>query len=212
MKLILFDCDGTLIDSQYLIVASMNMAFESVNLPAPTREKTLSIVGLSLPEAFDILTTSHHAELITQFKASYNLLRHNKNPEPLYAGAKEALLALNARADVQLGVATGKSQRGVDLLIKDHGLEGIFITHQTADNALSKPNPAMIMQARAQTGLQDVIMIGDTSYDMLMAKNAKAFAIGVTWGYHTQDELVAAGADVIVHDYAELMVFLLQHI
>jgi phosphoglycolate phosphatase len=114
---------------------------------------------------------------------------------------------LAARDDVVLGIATGKSQRGVAMVLSHHGLEGLFSTIQTADDAPSKPHPAMVLQAMAATGAEpmDTVLIGDTSFDMVMARAAGARAIGVTWGYHTTELLVQSGAERLVSDADELM-------
>ena len=126
--------------------------------------------------------------------------------EPPFPGALEALDELAARDDVLLGIATGKSRRGVDAIMNLHDLHGRFVTIQTADNHPSKPHPSMVATAIAEAGVlpQRTVMIGDTTYDMEMAKAAGARAIGVSWGYHPSESLLATGADALLSTFDEL--------
>lgn len=217
MRLILFDCDGTLVDSQHMIVAAMTRAFEAVRLAPPPRTEILSIVGRSLHEAMVDLTDADHPieDMITAYRKSFFELRSNPEyHEPLYDGAGDCIRSLAAQDDVVLGVATGKSRRGVDALIELHDLQDLFVTIQTSDNAPSKPNPAMIHQALAETGADagNTTLIGDTSFDMQMAKNAGVAAVGVTWGYHDASALSQAGAGVLFDSFPDLHTHLLKDI
>lgn len=214
MRLVLFDCDGTLVDSQHMIVAAMNGAFESVGLEPPSRNRTLSIIGRSLHEAMTDLTDDDHPieEMVMSYKKSFFELRSKSDyHEPLYDGALECLDALAKDDGIIVGMATGKSRRGVDAILKLHGLEGQFATIQTADNAPSKPNPGMIFQALEETGVSaaDTVLIGDTSFDMTMAANAKIVGLGVNWGYHDTAELERSGASVLFDSFVELQRHLL---
>ncbi len=209
VKLVLFDCDGTLVDSQHVIVEAMRRAFTRAGLLVPPRADVLSIVGLSLVEAMRALgkdAPDFPAEALADlYRNAFHELRAEAGfVEPLFPGIKAALDRLSARADVVLGIATGKSQRGVAAVLRHHGLEGRFLTIQTADDAPSKPHPAMVLQAAAATGIapEAAMLIGDTSFDMVMARAAGARAIGVTWGYHPAEHLVEAGAERLV-DHAE---------
>lgn len=205
MHLVLFDVDGTLVDSQHLIVATMNRAFEAQGIAPPAREQTLSIVGLSLPQAMARLAPDQPAEvqlqLVEGYKGAFGIER-DAAPAPLYPGMAALLERLSARDDLLLGVATGKSRRGMDHLIEAHGWGGLFVTRQTADTNPSKPHPGMIGTALAETGCEAArcVMIGDTSYDMEMARNAGVQAVGVSWGYHRADALQRAGARWVVAD------------
>lgn len=199
-RLALFDCDGTLVDSQHNIILCMDDAFHRAGLPAPDRSETRRIVGLSLIPAMQVLVPDADAELIVQlaedFKTAFQRLRaKGLVEEPLYAGIVEALDALAADGWL-LGVATGKSDRGLALGLAHHGLGDRFITLQTADRHPSKPHPSMIREAMADAGASPstTVMIGDTSFDMAMGVAAGARALGVDWGYHDAQELVAAGA------------------
>ena len=204
LKLIIFDCDGTLVDSQHMICTAMSRAYLAHKLPVPQREAMLSIVGLSLIEAFMELGKGAAqfpaASLAEHYKLAFHALRESgEHMEPLYPGAREAVDALSRREDVMLGMATGKSQRGARLVLGHHGLLDRFITIQTADDAPSKPDPGMVLHAMRAAGAtpENTVVVGDTVFDIAMARAAGAAAIGVSWGYHTRDSLMAAGAPVI---------------
>jgi phosphoglycolate phosphatase len=208
VKLIVFDVDGTLVDSQDLIVAAQREAFRTHGLTQPSRERSLSIVGLSLLQAMRVLAPEGPAEsLVEGYKAAFQRLRADPAyREPLFPGAAELLDELSRRDDVVLGIATGKSRRGVAHLLDRHGWERIFATIQTADEHPSKPHPSMLERALAETGVEprDAVIIGDSTFDMAMARAAGIGAIGVSWGYHRPEALIETGAEVIVHSYREL--------
>lgn len=213
MKLIIFDCDGTIVDSQHIIVAAMEGAFHDAGLKPPSRSDILSVVGLSLVPAVarllpDGVDAGQAGRLAERYKSGFQHLRLDPaNHEPLYPGAREAIAALAEREDVVLGVATGKSRRGVDVLFEREGLNGLFATIQTADDHPSKPHPSMIHQALAETsaGAGRTIMIGDTTYDIHMARAAGVVPLGVAWGYHEVPALREAGAAVVLDAYSELL-------
>jgi phosphoglycolate phosphatase len=211
-RLVIFDCDGTLIDSQNSIVASMTAAYVAVGLEPPARAAVLGVVGLSLPEAFAVLAGTHplevQAQLAQYYRTAFPGTRETMlKQDPLYPGTRETVEMLAARGDVLLGVATGKSRRGVARLFEREGWHSHFVTIQTADDNPSKPHPSMILKAMAETGVapEHTVMIGDTSFDMEMARSAGVGAVGVAWGYHTADRLRAAGAHVVVADAGELV-------
>ena len=200
-RLALFDCDGTLVDSQASICLAMEHCFMGRKLEPPTRETIRRTVGLSLvevvarllPEADNAL----HQAMAEDYRRSYFMLRTEGRieDEPLYEGIIDAIETLDANGWL-LGVATGKSDRGLLRVLDAHGLRHRFITLQTADRHPSKPHPSMIETAMAEAGAgpETTVMIGDTSFDMAMAVNAGAHALGVAWGYHTSHDLIAAGA------------------
>ncbi len=210
-NLIVFDCDGTLADSQHLIVEAMRLAFHSVGLAIPERSTILRTIGLSVPESLQILAPGQYTETRNELARSYRewsmTLRGQPGAgEPLFPGAASLLFNLAARENILLGMVTGKSARGVVRLIEQNGLHGIFATIQTADNAPSKPHPAMLLRAIEETGAfpETTLMVGDTSYDMMMAASARVTGIGVSWGYHHAADLKRGGAKTIVSSFAAL--------
>jgi phosphoglycolate phosphatase len=205
MKLVILDCDGTIVDSQNGICAAMDHAFGALGLKAPAREATLAIVGLSLPEAFAALAPEHDEEARAALSQHYRraFLELKRDPalhEPLFPGVAATIEALARRDDILLGIATGKARRGIDRLFEREGWADRFITVQTADNHPSKPHPAMIRAAMAETGVeaQRTVMVGDTTFDVEMALAAGVGALGVAWGYHAPDELREAGAHGVI--------------
>ncbi|MBU2957428.1 HAD-IA family hydrolase [Paracoccus sp. 1_MG-2023] len=209
MRLVVFDVDGTLIDSQSHIHRSMTKAFEGAGLPPLPKARVLSIVGLSLPvavaELVPDLDPATRDRIVKGYKQAFMAAR-KESPAPLYDGARECLDLLGARDDLMLAVATGKSRRGLDAMIEAHGLQNRFLSLQTADGHPSKPHPAMLMAAMSECGADAdrTAMIGDTSFDMQMARGAGATGIGVAWGYHDSDLLRQAGAARIAPDFAQL--------
>ena len=213
-RLAIFDCDGTLVDSQHNICLAMETCFAAAGLEPPARERTRAVVGLSLVEAMRAMLpdaeADFHAALAEDYKRAFQDMRgRGLAEEPLYDGVAELLDQLEAQGWL-LGVATGKSDRGLSLCLDHHNLLARFVTLQTADRHPSKPHPSMVEQAIAETGATPAttVMIGDTSYDMAMARSAGVTAIGVDWGYHHPDELRRAGADhVAAHplDILEIM-------
>jgi phosphoglycolate phosphatase len=210
-RLAVFDCDGTLVDSQANICRAMAAAYAALDLAAPAPAAIRGIVGLSLVEAVAMLSpdagaAQHHA-LAAAYKQAFWRMRADAtlDPEPLYDGIVDLLDRLAADG-WRLGVATGKSDRGLALLLAHHGLTERFVTLQTADRHPSKPHPAMLEAAMAEAGADPhmTVMIGDTSYDMAMASAAGVRAIGVTWGYHDAAALHGGGADAIAHASAEV--------
>jgi phosphoglycolate phosphatase len=209
LQLVIFDVDGTLVDSQALIVAAQREAFAACGLVAPTRERSLSIVGLSLREAFTALVgpLGPVEELAEAYRQAFGRLRADPAcEEPLFPGIEGMIRRLAAEPDILLGIATGKSRKGVAHLVDRHGWDRVFTTIQTADDSPSKPDPGMLLAALAETGLgpADAVMIGDTTFDMLMARAAGIRPIGVSWGYHPVPALWEAGAETVIDDVEHL--------
>ena len=225
-RLIVFDCDGTLVDSQHSIVAAMQAAFKAAALPLPAAEFVRRVVGLSLEQAveriLELMEAQGHlsirvsglgAEQIAEhYRKAFHLDGAAKHREvPLYPGARQALAELDKRR-VLLGVATGKGRRGLSATLEAHGLSQLFVTLQTADVAPSKPHPEMLHRAMAEAGAEpeETLVIGDTVFDMEMAANARVGAIGVSWGYHAAEELAGYGALRVLNHFNELMPALFQ--
>lgn len=211
-RLAVFDCDGTLVDSQANICVAMEQSFAAHGLAAPDRAAIRRIVGLSLTEAMAALlpdaAPEQHRELAEDYKRAFRHLRGNGGllDEPLFDGVAEALDAFEA-AGWLLGVATGKSDRGLSLILAHHGLSDRFVTLQTADRHPSKPHPAMLHAALVEAGAapEGSVMIGDTSFDMAMGAAAGVRPIGVAWGYHDAHELRDAGALAVAERADELV-------
>ncbi|MEO5335962.1 MAG: HAD-IA family hydrolase [Magnetospirillum sp. WYHS-4] len=209
-RLAVFDCDGTLVDSQASIVAAMHAAFLGEGRAAPEPHAVRRVVGLPLYDAiFRLLPDGDHgacAILTERYKEAFSDLRtRDVVHEPLFPGVEDVLARLDAEGWL-LGVATGKSYRGLVNTLKTHGLEGRFVTLQTADRVRGKPHPDMMLQALAETGVEATcsVVIGDTTYDMEMARAAGTFAVGAAWGYHERSELTAAGAHRIADAFPDI--------
>lgn len=216
MKLAVFDCDGTLIDGQASICEAMEAAFASQAIAAPDRTQIRRAVGLSLPQAMRTLLPDggddvRHA-LLEGYKVAFRTARSDgRLSQPLFAGMAEVLRTL-AASGWTLGVATGMSDRGLTHCLADNGIADLFVTLQTADRHPSKPHPAMLHAALFEAGAEahEAVMIGDTGYDMQMAKDGGVRGIGVDWGYHHPGELLAAGADRVASSPAQLAQWLLE--
>ena len=209
-RLAVFDCDGTLVDSQHIIVASMQRAFAEHGLSEPDPAAVRRQVGLHVVDAVSNLLPDASEKIIAAIGDSFvnfgRVIRDaQEHDELLFPGVVEVLEQLAAR-DVLLAVATGKSRRGLDRTLKEHGLGGHFMILKTADDGPSKPNPGILLDAIAEAGASPLttVMIGDTVFDVSMARSAGAYAVGVGWGYHEPRELDAAGAHAILDHFSDL--------
>lgn len=209
-RLIVFDCDGTLVDSQHMIVAAMATAWRSLDLPDPDPAAVRRVVGLTLEQAVTVLRPDADERLVARLAAAYRReavaqRQREDYHEPLFPGIREALDAIDG-PDVLLGIATGKNRRGLLHTLEQHGLADRFVTLQTADRAPSKPHPAMLHQAMDEAGVDpgSTVLVGDTSFDMEMARNARTASVGAGWGYHAPNELARAGAGRVIASPAEL--------
>ena len=213
MKLVIFDCDGTLVDSADEISINMRATFEGLGLVWPGTDATRQCIGLSLPQTMAILhpsgTSDVHEELAEAYRQTFYMHSEAKlTPQVFFDDALETLSRLRKRDDILLAIATGKSQRGVTRMLENADIpRSAFVSVQTADDAPSKPHPAMVEQAMSEAGGIDganTVMIGDASYDIEMARAAGAMALGVSWGYHDVDVLWESGAHKIMNSFDEL--------
>jgi phosphoglycolate phosphatase len=201
-QLIIFDWDGTLMDSTGHIVSCMRHAIAKLEL-APLADHQIShIIGLGLQEAVQTLYPDGNPTLWSSLADCYRQTWLNSPEEtPLFDNARELLHGL-AEQEVFLGVATGKSRRGLDKVLNATGLGELFISTRCADECHSKPHPQMLTELMDYAGVNadETIMIGDTEFDLLMAKNAGADGLGITHGAHDESKLEACQPQAIVHD------------
>jgi len=210
-RLVVFDCDGTLVDSQHNIVAGMMAAWRRHGLPEPTPEQIRRQVGLTLEIGVARVLESDDPVLIHNLANAYReIVRELRSRaelhEPLFDGIRELIETLTA-PEIFLGVATGKNLVGLEHTLRELGLRERFHTLQTPDHCRSKPDPQMVLRAMAETAMEatQTAVIGDTTFDIEMARSAGATAIGVSWGYHAVEELHAAGAHAVLKHPSELI-------
>lgn len=211
LNLVVFDCDGTLVDSQHAIFHSMKTAFAEFELALPSREAVRRIVGLPLSDAISALAPGATAELVEDLRGGYskewqNMRASNTLEEPLFPGTLEVIETLSD-AGWLLGVATGKSYQGLVTTLTHYGILDKFVTLQTSDKvARGKPHPDMMLAALNEAGVDkdNAVMIGDTTFDMDMSRNAGVRAVGVNWGYHEASELMASEAICVIDQFEEL--------
>jgi len=209
-RLAIFDCDGTLVDGQAAVCETMERAFGAIGAPPPERNAIRRTVGLSLPLAVrQLMMDGREVDRLQVVEAYKHIFRDirlsGKLDEPLFDGMRELLERLSADGWL-LGVATGKSDRGLHACLETHGIKDLFVTLHGADRYPSKPDPAMLEAALAEVGVepQAAVMIGDTSFDMEMARAADMRALGVAWGYHEPRELLQTGASAVAETMEEL--------
>jgi phosphoglycolate phosphatase len=217
-RLAVFDCDGTLVDSGATITAALRVTFEANGLDVPPPHVSRKVIGLSLVEAMAALlpdlSTERHCGLAEDYKLAFQKLRAaGAVEEPLFDGVLDLLDVLEDDGWL-LAVATGKSDRGLKHCLEQHDIHARFISLQTADRHPSKPHPSMVEQAIADAGAapETTIVVGDTSFDMAMAVNARATGIGVGWGYHDAEELIAAGAVAVAEQPLDVLVLIREHV
>lgn len=211
LRLAVFDLDGTLVDSQHGIIASMRAAFESQNLKPPEAAAIRATIGLPLDTAIERINPDVRGLLTQRVAEGYKHHAHvvrsvgTDGPEPLMPGARAMLDRLET-AGVLLAVATGKGRRGLISVLEAHGVRGRFVSLQSADDAPGKPDPTMLRQAISLAGAEiaDTVMIGDTVFDLQMAHNAGVKSIAVSWGYHRVEQLNSAGPHAMIDHFDEL--------
>lgn len=207
-RLVVFDLDGTLVDSARQIVAAMRAGYAAVGRKTPDEAAILSIVGISLPKAVERLTPGVAAEERDRIVAAYRTAFHaDPVAPPLYPGAARALAALTAVPDLRLAVATGKGRRGLLRVLDQHGLRPQFHSLHGGDEHPSKPDPAMLQAAMAAAGVtqSQTVMIGDSVFDIQMAEAAGVRSIAVGWGYYPATILRDAGAAAALGSFDDLL-------
>ena len=208
LKLAIWDMDGTIVDSREVIQTAMCRAFGACGLPEPAYEATRKVVGLGLSEACQTLAPDHEdlPALVEAYRQGFVARRTEPGfREPLYEGAMDTLEAL-ANDNWLIAMATGKSHRGIRAIFEMHPLEPYFDTIWCADDGPGKPHPFMVEQAMSALGAEpdQSLIIGDAVHDMAMGRNAGIHCVGVSWGFGRDDELRAAGAHEVHHDFAGL--------
>lgn len=210
-KLLIFDWDGTLIDSQARIIASMQAAADELGHPPLCPEAVRNIIGLGLPEAIQALIPEIEPDALEQMRERYahHFLVQNQTPTELYPGVRETLSRLRDKG-YRLAVATGKSRRGLDRALRDTGLGDLFELSRCADETKSKPDPCMLIEILNETGLiaGDALMIGDTEYDLEMGYRIGMPTAAVSYGAHHLDRLRQHQPRTEIHQFPELEIWL----
>lgn len=212
VELIIFDWDGTLFDSVGQIVASLLFAAEQFEQPL-TPDAAKSIIGLGLPEVAQVLfptVPELHTEILKCYGDHY--VEHSKGDQ-WFAGVSEMLHDLKSQ-DIHLAVATGKSRKGLDRVLGQTNSRDLFTVTRAASETKSKPDPLMLAEILQHTGIQAdrAIMVGDTSYDLEMAKNIAMPRVGVSYGVHRIDVLQGFNPLMIANDVSTLHNFLLKQV
>lgn len=209
MRLVIFDLDGTLIDSVQHFVETVTESFTAIGQPVPDETTIRSVSGITAWDAMALLAPDAPPDRVTEILDSYRThyrARAGVVREPLFAGALDLLDRLQADPGTILAVATGKGYQGAITLLERHGIITRFDSIQTPDHNRGKPDPQMIESAMARVGAHrhQTVMIGDTIHDMRMARAAGVGGIGVSWGYHETPDLQREGASVIVDRFDDL--------
>ncbi len=206
-ELIVFDWDGTLMDSEGRIVACLQQAARDIGHEVPSPERAREVIGLGLNQALARLFPQADETEIEELADAYrrHFLSDGLVHSELFAGARELLHNL-ARADYLLAVATGKSRRGLEKELERTGLGEFFVVTRCADETFSKPHPQMLLDILDHTGQppESALVVGDTEFDMQMAANAGVPAVGVAHGVHPPERLRQAGALAVLDGLGEL--------
>lgn len=191
-QLLVFDWDGTLMDSEARIIGCLAQTISDLELPGRERAQMKNIIGLGLPEAIGTLYPDADADLVRRFtdRYRYHFLSDHHAPTQLFTGAIETLRAL-AGQGYFLAVATGKGRRGLDRSLQETGCHELFDATRCADETRSKPHPQMLLEIMEVLGVpaERTVMIGDTEYDLQMARNAGARPVAVSYGVHERERL-----------------------
>jgi len=206
-SLIVFDWDGTLMDSEAKIVSAMQSAIAESQLPERTRNEIKDIIGLGLQEALQQLFPDvgdvQQLRLVERYR--YHFVTTDKTPMPLFDGVEALLESLNEQG-YWLAVATGKSRRGLDRVLDEYNFHIYFHATRCADESFSKAHPRMLEEIMGYLGVEpaETLMVGDSEYDMLMARNASAHALAVSCGVHEKERLLSCGALGCIDDIRDV--------
>lgn len=210
LRLCALDLDGTLIDSQHHIVAAMAAAFRAEGLLPPTAAKVREIVGLPLDRAILRLAPDVGGLQLERVGQAYRDAYFDAKgvdgtAEPMMPGARAALDALEADGWL-LAVVTGKGRRGLHEVLDAHGLRARFVVLKAAEDGPGKPDPALLLDAVGEAGSSPgrAVMVGDTVFDMGMARRARVAGIAVTWGYHAVEQLRTERPAAVIERFEEL--------
>lgn len=216
VRLAIFDCDGTLVDSQGTIIEAMTMACNAIGMVVPSNSAIRNVVGLSLPDAMQRLLGQEFQDRARIMENAYReafleLRTQGRIHEPLYPSARETLQTLKNRG-CNLGIATGKGHQGLLKTLEKHEILPLFDTLQTADFHPGKPNPSMLLSAMNEVAAtpRETIFIGDTTFDMDMGRAAKVPSLGVSWGYHPSDLLLRHGAKAVLDSFEDVITWFVK--
>ena len=205
-SLVVFDWDGTLMDSTHSIVVAMQNAARDLNLTVPSHQEASWVIGITLIDALKRVIPDLTDDLVDSFVARYKYHFLTRDPDlRLFPGNLQLLDELKSKG-TQMAVATGKSRVGLDRALANHQLGHFFDATRTSDETASKPNPLMLNEIMEELMVkpENVVMIGDTTHDILLAKNAGVHCVAVTYGAHSKQELYEAKPDHVVESVDEL--------
>jgi phosphoglycolate phosphatase len=206
-ELIVFDLDGTLMDSAAKILACLAAAAKDVGIPHPGEEAARDIIGLGMEDAllalFPDAQAAQRLQFLTRFREHY--LHLDVTEQGFFPGVPQGLQRLT-NAGYQLAIATGRPRRGLDRVLTQAGLQPLFVTSRCADEVYSKPHPRMLQEIleETDTSAERTVMVGDTVYDMQMARSASVDALAVSYGVHQGERLLQAGAVACVDSFPEV--------
>ncbi len=211
--LIVFDWDGTLMDSTAIIAGSIQAACRDLGLPVPSDEAARHVIGMGLAGALRHAVPDAPETMVEPLveRYRYHFLARDETI-PLFVGAREAVAELLG-AGYMLAVATGKSRAGLSRAMQATGMQHYFLSSRTADESFSKPHPAMLLEIMDELGVmpERALMVGDTTHDLQMAHNAGVDAVGMTHGAHPLEQLRALRPLALLDDFAGLRVWLRNH-